>query len=120
MAALIVWSDVVAIAPDLADPAISAGGQAAILVHVALQVAAGEWGPMTPMGQAYLAAHLGTLWLRNGDRAGPITTESVGSVSVGYGQLAGVTSHALDSTTWGREYHRILRLQSCTFGAVVL
>jgi hypothetical protein len=116
-AALITWTDVTNLDSTLsAVPALS---QTAILMYVTLQVDAAEWGDMAAMGQAFLAAHYGLLRLREGDIAGPISSESVGSVSVGYGQLVGVTNDEVSSTPWGREYRRVRRLLVCTFGAVV-
>lgn len=58
---------------------------------------------------SYLA-HISTLDSRGGGSAGPITAESVGSLSRSYGQTQSGNNLSLSSTAYGMEYLSIVRL----------
>jgi hypothetical protein len=100
----ITWRDVVLIAPELS--AVGVATQDAILADVALQLSAERWGNRLDIASKYLAAHLATVTQRSGV-AGPVTSESVGSVSRSYSVAA--QSGAFDATAYGREYKRLQR-----------
>ena len=92
---MIIWSDVVAVAPELSTVPESA--QTAILGQVDEQLATAIWGDRLEAGQAFLAAHLGTI------RGAPnYTKEQVGD------HTRDVTGD-LASTSYGREYKRLVR-----------
>lgn len=60
----------------------------------------------------YLAAHLGSLASGvNSGAKGPVQSESVGSVSRSYALSVAQNSNPLDSTGYGKEYRRLVRLQ---------
>lgn len=93
---MIDWSDVVAVAPELS--AVPSTAQAAILGQVDEQLAPAIWGTRLAAGQTYLAAHLGTV------RGAPnYQQEQVGDHTR-------YASGDLDSTSYGREYKRLLRM----------
>ena len=104
---MITWADVVLIAPELAD--VPVGVQTALLADVAEQLESSQWGndARYDMASKYLVAHLATLYLQgSGGAAGPVTSESVGSVSRSYAS----PSFAVDryaSTAFGREFARL-------------
>jgi hypothetical protein len=102
---VITWSAVVAIAPELASVALAT--QTAILGAVEVQLAAGQWGTRYDLACTYLAAHLGAVSLAGAQgAAGPVTSESVGSVSRSYAAPVVASSNA-GSTAYGREYERL-------------
>lgn len=81
-----------------------------------LQVDEDRWGSIADLGVAYLAAHLLTVSARGGSgAAGPVTSESVGSVSRSFGSSSSQAgSGSLDSTSYGREHLRLRGLLSMT------
>lgn len=92
---MIVWSDVVAIAPELST--VTSTAQVAILDIVEEQLSSSVWGTRLAAGQRYLAAHLGTI------RGAPnYQQENIGDHTR---QVTG----DLESTSYGREYLRLLR-----------
>lgn len=102
------WSDVTAIAPPLS--AVPSGTQTVILAAVSAQLSNASYWPTTALyelAQKYLAAHMGTLYLRSnggGDASGgPVASESVGDVSVSY--MTAPAKDAADAwytlTPWG-------------------
>jgi hypothetical protein len=92
---MVTWSDVVALAPELAS--VPETAQGAILGQVAEQLATAAWGTRLATGQTYLAAHLGTLRGTKGYR-----TEQVADHRRD-------TTGDLDSTSYGREFRRLCR-----------
>lgn len=106
---MITWSDVTVIAPELAD--VGEDTQTAILSMVEEQLASSVWGTRLASGQRYLAAHLATMATKG---SGAITAESLGDHSRTYA----APQTALDSTTYGREYQRLLRTLAGAFCAV--
>lgn len=104
---MITWSDVTAIAPELAT--VAGGTQTAILADVATEVIVANWPSQEKADRAskYLAAHLATLSKRAG-AAGPIQSQAVGGVSVSYAVSA--MAAVLAATAYGQEYQRLQRL----------
>lgn len=106
------WAQVV-----LVDPALSAvdvDAQNAILADVDAQL--NEFALGTNRYQLcckYLAAHLGSLALSEDVQgpSGPLTSESVGSVSRSYASISGATldNGSLSSTRHGLEYLRLIK-----------
>jgi len=92
---MVIWSDVVAVAPELA--AVSSSAQEAILGLVDEQLASAVWGTRLEAGQTFLAAHLGTI-----HGAPNYTKEQVGD------HTRDVMGD-LESTGYGREYKRLVR-----------
>ena len=103
----VTWADVSALDPALAS--IPIASQTAILADATLQVSPTTWEARTGLGVKYLAAHLGTLYLQGQITAGGLVEEEeVGQVKRKYGKISSTAS--LDSTRWGQEYQRLLRL----------
>lgn len=60
--------------------------------------------------QRYYAAHLAALFSAGqGNRSGPVSSESIGDVSVGYGTISVDALNRLDETVYGRCYNQIVR-----------
>ena len=106
----VTWSRVSALAPALA--AIPVLTQAEILAHVAVQLDEVALGDRYDTASLYLAAHLGTLVLRDATGpGGPVASESVGEASRSYAVFSPMGSDAvLDSTPWGKEFRRLCRV----------
>ena len=112
----ITWADVVLLDASFAD--VPAPNQADILATVDLLVAEGLWGDRWPLAQRYAAAHLARGLLDDlaaaaepgSGHVGPVTSESVGPISVtyaDYGATVPGTSSWFDiwkTTRWGRMY----------------
>lgn len=104
------WSDVTAIAPPLS--AVPSGTQTVILAAVSAQLSNASYWPTTALyelAQKYLAAHMGTLYLRSnggGDNAaGPSQAEHVGDVGISYAVPFGASMHVwLMQTHWGMAF----------------
>lgn len=119
--AAITWSDVTAHASDLT--AVSAGAQTDALAYVNEMVdpdkLGGETSSRYHLARIYLAAHFGTVSLKNGTPpAGPVTSESVGDISRSYGISAGA-GEDIASTGWGREYLALVRRAAAARGPLV-
>jgi hypothetical protein len=103
---MIVWQDVINIAPYLTEvTAAPTGTQQAILASVLIQVDDTAWGEFADLGRAYLAAHMAAL----GRGRGYVTAESVGPFSRSYGALP-VTARYLSLSVFGVEYLRLLKI----------
>lgn len=102
----ITWDDVVALAPELAS--ISAAGQTQVLAQVALQVKPDSWGSVERGNTAaiWLARHLATVAKRRG--TGALTGVRVGEVSKSFATSSSKSD--LESTAYGAEYLRLVRL----------
>lgn len=111
----VTWSDVAAIAPELA--AVPSGAQTAILATASRQVSASVWGDWYDDGVKYLAAHMGALSLRGG-ASGAVASEAVGSLAASYSQPQGVRG-ALSATSYGAEYQRMVRMLPGAVGGAV-
>jgi hypothetical protein len=107
------WDDVVAVAPELS--ATPEESQTALLGYATAQVEPTVWGDLTNNGIVYLAAHLATLArLRGG---GMVTSERVGALARTY-QTSKAGDGALELTSYGAEYRRLLKLLAVAVGAV--
>lgn len=118
--AAILWSDVTAIAPSLADPAVAIAAQAMLLAFAneAIDVRLfpnGESDNRLKLARIYLVAHYassGILGDASGGAgaAGPVASEAAGSLSVSYASMTSSwTDPGLESTSWGRMYRLIMR-----------
>lgn len=110
----IAWSDVVDLQANLSD--LAAGAQAKILDYVnnGLNAAAfgGEDSPRYVLARCYLAAHLGELTRRKGERAVSGETYGASSVSIAYG----MSDDGLKQTSWGGEYAEMLSASPLRIG----
>lgn len=109
--AAIVWADVVAFAPQLSTVASTV--QTDILAHVntALNVVTfgGESAPRLRLARIYLAAHVGTVTSGGGSAAaGPVTSESDGTISRSYASVSTAASDT-ESTSYGQMYAHLIR-----------
>lgn len=103
----ITWADVEALAPELST--VPQARQDFILARVNGELSTAVWGSRINIGRTYLAAHLATRSASGGTpTAGPVTSESVGSVSRSYGSPAGTTAGGFESTAYGEEYARMI------------
>jgi hypothetical protein len=107
----VAWSDVTAI--DAALSAVAAGAQTMFLAEAnALRPGAfdGTAGPRFFSARVYYAAHRGRLAFEAASgAAGPVTSESIGGMSVGYAAPASATPDDFDMTRWGRAYRDMCR-----------
>jgi hypothetical protein len=116
----ITWANVVLIAPEQAAITNTAV-QAALLAVVEAQIEPTVWTDfadgMDDIARAWLAAHYGALWLRNGDVAGALTQQTLGPMSESYALPPGVYG-ALATTKYGLEYQRLAQLLPVSLGFV--
>jgi hypothetical protein len=107
---MITWTDVALLDPRLST--VPSGAQMALLADVYLMLPAARWGAKLDLGAKYLAAHMGTLYLRGGSGpAGPLTHEQLGPAARSYAApmlLHGWMSD-LDITPWGLLFKRLVR-----------
>jgi hypothetical protein len=94
--AAITWAQVTALAPELASLE-GSDAEAFIIDYVNENISGtafgGESSAATRIARIYLAAHLGTMALAEGEAvAGPVLSESVGGASVTYANLTSGTS----------------------------
>jgi hypothetical protein len=110
----IAWSDVVDLQANLST--VAAGAQTKILTYVneGLSAAAfgGEDSPRYTLARIYLAAHLGELARRNGERAVSSETIAASSISMSYGAV----DDSLSQTSWGSQYAEMLLASSLRVG----
>lgn len=83
----ITWTNVVNVDASLAN--VSTAAQTQILASVDRQIDDDAWGDLADDGRTYLAAHMGTLYLRGG-AAGPVIGETLGPMSVNYALVQGM------------------------------
>lgn len=110
----ITWSNVLDYAPELED--FDDDAQTDVLAYVndeALDpdIFGGDDSTTFKLARIYLAAHMATTSM-NGDSAtaGPVIGESAGGLSRQYANTSGsVSDPLLDSTSYGREYQRLVR-----------
>ena len=104
----LVWTDVVAIAPELADPAIPTAAQTVILTYVNDNVKVenfdGEDGNTTLAVRSYLAAHMATAGTLQGasGAAGPVSSEKAGDLARSY--ATSVVTSVFGSTSYGNMF----------------
>lgn len=110
----IIWTDVVAFAPELST--IAAGAQTDILAHVndtlVVTEFGGETAAKTRLARIYLAAHFGTVTAQGAaGAAGPVVSETVDRLSRTYGQPygGGAAPDSLDSTSYGKAFRALVR-----------
>lgn len=124
--AAITWDNVLDYAAELST--VDADQQTDILAYVndeALDpdMFGDEEGYTFKMVRIFLAAHMATV-LKNGTAgsgaAGPVIGESAGGLSRQYANLATLGADALlDTTTYGREYRRMVRRSLCRVPYVI-
>lgn len=112
----ITWSDVVAIAAELSS--VPTGTQNYFISHVEKQIDTEEWGDMADDGRMWLAAHLGAVYNTSPGAAGPVTSETLGPMSVSYSSSSGSSDDDLGTTKYGRYYLHMLRLLRTNIGFV--
>lgn len=107
----ITWENVTALAPELST--VPEARQNFILARVNTELAANVWGDRLDIGRVYLAAHLATRSNAGAGGgvapAGPVTSESVGSVSRSYAAPAGSSASDYKSTVYGEEYANLVK-----------
>lgn len=112
--AAVLWSDVTDLQANLST--VSDGAQTKILAYVnnELNAAAfgGEDSARYVLARCYLAAHLGELERRKGERAVSGETYGASSVSIAYG----VSEDGLKQTAWGGEYAEMLAASPLRIG----
>lgn len=101
----ITWTDVAAMATELATVPIAAQNEILDTVN-ALQ--SDVWGNSLRAGQLALARHLGTIGQRRNGMGGSVVSATLGSASVTYASSSGSNGDSLASTSWGQEYERLL------------
>lgn len=121
--AAILWTDVVAVAPDMAT-GVSAAFQTLVLSYVNVNVVATEFGgednPTYVMARAYLAAHYAALHKAgvNGT-AGQRIAQSEGGVSMSFANNSPMgTDPLLDKTTYGQAFRSLSRRSPSVAGFV--
>lgn len=112
---MILWGNVVAIAPELAN--VPAAESSLLLGYVNVHVDDCVWGDTetADFGRVWLAAHLATIARRRG--AGPLTSESVGALARSYGLITGVPG-AFGMTSYGAMYYQLTRQLPSVLGIV--
>lgn len=75
------WTDVTAVAPELASTSTTTQNMILALVERWVSSDSRAWGSLADDGKRYLAAHLGTLV---GNKSGAISSESLGPMSRSY------------------------------------
>lgn len=106
----ITWADVVLINADAAT--LATDRQNAILADVALQMSADAWGSRYDLGSKWLAAHFAAVYVATASGpAGPVIGETIGPASIQFASPgAGGSGGALETTSYGREYMRLAKL----------
>lgn len=112
---MIVWGNVVNIAPELANE--PAGTASALLWWVNNNLDDCTWGGTAEadFGRAWLAAHLATVARRRG--IGALTSESVGALARSYGVIQGIPG-AFAMTSYGAMYYQLTRELPTVLGLV--
>ncbi len=106
-------TNVLLIAPELSG--IAAEVWMLILADVALEVPSSVFGSRQEQAQRYMAAHYLTLIAAsNKQTAGPISSESVGQVSLSYAAANYRDRSRYDETVYGRQFIQIRK--SCVIG----
>ncbi len=111
--AAILWTDVTALAPELATVGVPA--QTIILEHVNSALAVDLWGGeeavRLKMARSYLAAHFGAQVGAGGAAAaGPVVAESADGLSRSYANLFAMmgSDPLYDATSYGRQYRLLV------------
>ena len=117
----ILWTDVVALAPELANPKVAVPAQTYFLGFANQRLTEahfpaepdGSWSTLT-LVRAYFVAHLSTMGLY-GVR-GPVTNESLGAASKGYANLFSSNNFLFATTGYGRMFSVLVRTSACVLG----
>jgi hypothetical protein len=118
----LVWSNVVAVAPELAT-GVSAAFQTLILGYVNEAVQADEFGGDESytyvLAMAYLAAHYASLHkIGATGQSGPVTSMSEGGVSVGFANMFSSSGSPIGATSYGQAFLSFLRRSPANAGFV--
>lgn len=106
------WERIEVEAPQLSS--LSQAQKDIILEDVILQIPESVWGDAEERAQRYLGAHYGSLMQSSsGNNSGPVTSKSVGSVSISYGSTNQKDGNRYDETVYGRKY---ILLRKATLG----
>lgn len=112
------WSDVEALQANLAD--VSETAQDMILAHVNNDLNPGAFGgedaPRYTLARCYLAAHLGELCRRNGNMTPSSKTIGTSAITIAYAQAAEGEGAALSATSWGGQFHALVRSSTLRIG----
>lgn len=119
---MITWSDVVAIAPELADLDDLIQGDILSLVNVALNEE--DWrGGLLRLGRLFLAAHFGTIISQTGSgtgsTSGPVVREKVGELERQYADTSSVTGTDYSSTSYGRTFSQLAKQSTSRLPIVI-
>jgi hypothetical protein len=119
----IVWGEVAAIAPTLANTNPYTQGAILEYVNTALHVECwgGEGSPQLRLARLYMAAHMGTVSSSGASgAAGPVTSETAGGLTRSYGFMSSTEADPLlDATPYGRMYRELL-MRSAARSPIVL
>lgn len=115
----IAWTDVVALAPELANPKVAVPAQTYFLslanqrITPAQFVAEpdGSWSTLE-LVRAYFVAHLATMGLLKG--RGIVSSESLGAASTSYSMPA--VQYMFSETAYGRMFSVLVRTTGCVAG----
>ena len=113
--AAVTWADVVALAPapELAEVEVAAQDHILAYVHEVLSVSllGGEESARLRRARVLLAAHMATMTGGEGGAviAGPVLSESTGSISRSYANLIGAAGRDFSGSSYGDEYVRLVR-----------
>lgn len=103
--------EVEAIAPELGDDALADAQWLLLLETAALQVVGFPTERKAQIAGAWLAAHLGTVQKPNsGSGSAPLQSISVGAVSKTFAVSMAMDASSLQSTSYGREYDRLVKM----------
>lgn len=121
MSDVIVWSDVLAMAPQLTTLSIQAQTDILNYVNELDMSGLGETAQTTRLARILLASHYATGATRApGGMAGPVTSESAGAMRRSYGLSATPSGEeGLGTTMYGMQYVSLLRM-SLAHGPVLL
>lgn len=103
---MVVWQDVLNIAPELSAIANTATQTVCITLAYS-QMDAATWGDGLDQAAVWLAAHIATITNRRG-KSGAVASQSVGQVAQSFRSL-GVQASLLDSTSYGEMYRMLVR-----------
>lgn len=117
----IIWTDVVAVAPELATD-VSADFQTMVLAYVNTVVAPAQFGGedsiIFKLARAYLAAHYASLFVDGSLGGAQMTSMSEGGVSASFSVDTAGGENALSSTTYGDTFLTFVRRSPARAGFV--
>lgn len=111
----IVWQDVIALQANLST--VSPAAQMIFLAYVNRElnprIFGGEDSAQFHLARCFMAAHMGELERRKGERAVASETFGTSSISIAYA----TTDDALQQTSWGGQYATLLASSPYRIGA---